>query len=250
MRATTIAETAPWLFAALDGTWPAAHYTRHGPWLLRAGQGGGSRVSAATAEGMVEEADLAEAETAMSAMGQSPLVMVRPGDGPLDALLERRGYAVKDPVIAYACPVRHLTDVTLPRVTVLPVWEPLAIMREIWEEAGIGPARLAVMERAKGPKTGLLARYNDKPGGTGFVALHHGVAMLHALEILPHQRQQGLGKWMMRAAAHWAAEHGAHTLAVVCTRANDGANALYSALGLSVVGQYHYRAFSGEETRQ
>lgn len=250
MSATPAAGTAPWVYEAVEGTWPAAHFSREGPWILREGRGGGSRVSSATAQGAAEAADVETAEAAMREMGQAPLFMIRPGEEALDALLAARGYAVKDPVVAYACPVRRLTDVPMPRVTVLTVWEPLAIMREIWEAGGIGPARLAVMERAEGPKTGLLARYNDKPGGTAFVAIHRGVAMLHALEILPHQRKQGLGKWMMRGAAHWAAAHGAHTLAVVCTRANDGANALYSGLGMSVVGRYHYRAMQGEETRQ
>lgn len=240
---------APWLFDVVDGTWPAARYVHRDPWTLREGQGGGSRVSAASAEGPADADDVAAAENAMRAMGQRPLFMIRPGEAELDALLAARGYAMVDPVVAYACPVGRLTDIPVPRVTVLPVWEPLAIMREIWGQAGIGPARLAVMERAKGPKTGLLARYNDKPGGTAFVAIHDGVAMLHALEILPHQRKQGLGKWMMRGAAHWAEKHGAHTLSALCTRANAGANALYSALGMSVVGQYHYRAFPGEETR-
>ncbi|TDK43943.1 GNAT family N-acetyltransferase [Antarcticimicrobium luteum] len=242
--------TAPWLFDVIDGTWPAARYVRQGPWILREGQGGGSRVSAASAAGPATAGDIAGAEQAMRAMGQTPLFMIRPGDGDLDALLEARGYAVKDPVSAYACPIGQLTDIPIPRVTVLQVWEPLAIMREIWAEAGIGPARLAVMARAEGPKTGLLARFNDKPGGTAFVAIHDGVAMLHALEILPHQRKQGLGQWMMRGAAHWAEKQGAHTLAVVCTRENDGANALYSRLGMSVVGQYHYRIWQGEETRR
>ena len=243
-------ETAAWLFDVIDGTWPAARYIRQAPWLLREGQGGGSRVSAASAEGPVDEADVAAAEAAMRDLGQRPLFMIRPGEQALDTLLEARGYAVLDPVWAYACPVETLTDIPIPRVTVLQVWEPLAIMREIWAAGSIGPARIAVMDRAKGPKTGLLARYNDKPGGVAFVAIHDGVAMLHALEILPHQRQQGLGKWMMRGAAHWAAKQGAHTLAVVCTQANDGANALYSGLGMSVVGEYHYRAWQGEETRR
>lgn len=241
---------ADWLFETVDGTWPAARYIEKGPWLLREGQGGGSRVSAASALGPVTADDIATAEAAMRDMGQRQLFMIRPGDEALDALLEARGYAVLDPVNAYACPVETLTDIPIPRVTVLQVWEPLAIMREIWAAGGIGPARIAVMERAKGPKTGLLARFNDKPGGTAFVAIHDGVAMLHALEILPHQRKQGLGQWMMRGAAHWAAAQGAHTLAVVCTKANDGANALYSGLGMSVVGEYHYRVWQGEETRQ
>lgn len=229
------------LTALLDGTWPAARYQSCGPFTLRTGLGGGSRVSAATTEGPVCGAEIDAAEAAMRGMGQVPIFMIRPGDAALDAQLAARGHDLFDPVTAYGCPVARLTDIALPRVTVFSIWEPLAIMREIWASGGIGPARLAVMARASGPKTGLLARQNEKPGGAAFVAIHGRVAMLHALEILAHQRRQGLGRWMLRAAAFWAAENGADTLAVACTRANVGANALYSSLGMSQVGQYHYR---------
>lgn len=229
------------LFEVIDGTWPAARYLREGPWMLREGQGGGSRVSAASAEGPVSDADIPLAEAGMRGMGQSPLFMIRADDAELDRMLEARGYTIADPVVAYECPVEKLTDMPLPSVRVLNVWEPLAIMREIWQSGGIGPERLAVMARAHGPKTGMLARFKDKPGGVGFVAIHQGTAMLHALEILPHQRKQGLGGWMMRGAAIWARANGADKVAVICTRENDGANALYSSLGMCVVGGYHYR---------
>ncbi|MFC6686886.1 GNAT family N-acetyltransferase [Jhaorihella thermophila] len=229
------------LTALIDGTWPAAGYRDLGPFTLREGRGGGSRVSAATANGPATEAEIGAAEAAMRDWGQTPIFMIRPGDAALDAQLAARGYEVFDPVNAWACPVERLMDRQIPRVMIFSVWEPLAIQREIWAQGGIGPARLAVMHRARGPKTALLARFRDKPGGAAFVAVHDGVVMLHALEILPHQRKQGLGQWMMRGAAFWAAEQGAHTLAVVCTKANTGANALYRSLGMDTVGAYHYR---------
>lgn len=240
---------APSLYEVIDGTWPAARYQRLGPWVLREGQGGGSRVSAATLAGAdkgPDDRDLQAAEDAMREMGQAPIFMIRAGDERLDQALARRGYEIRDPVTIYAAPVTALTDRPLPRVTVFTIWEPLAIMREIWAAGGIGPARLAIMDRAPGPKTGLLARHRDKPAGAGFVAIHRGTAMVHALEILPHQRREGIGGWMMRGAALWAAGQGARTLAVMCTRENTGANALYTSLGMPVVGQYHYRALTKE----
>ncbi len=187
----------------------------------------------------------------MRDLGQSPLFMIRtgihPGDEHLDQMLESRGYVVKDPVVIYACPVAHLTDIPIPRLTVFTIWEPLAISREIWAAGGIGPERVAVMERARGPKTTLLLRHREKPGGTAYAAIHDGIAMVHAVEILPHQRKQGLGGWVMRAAAFWAADHGANCISVMCTRANTGANALYTSLGMPVVGQYHYRLLPSEK---
>jgi GNAT superfamily N-acetyltransferase len=225
----------------VDGTWPAASYETLGPFQLRQGQGGGSRVSAANALGAATDADIDAAEAAMSAMGQKRIFCLRPGHEMLDARLARRGYDILDPVNIYSCPVTRLTDQPIPRVTVFSIWEPLVIMREIWASGGIGPERVAIMERAKGPKTAFLLRHNDQPCGTAFVAMHGDVAMLHALEILPDHRRQGLGQWTMRAAAFWAMDNGAQTLSVICTKANDGANGLYRALGMEIVGEYHYR---------
>nr|WP_174822724.1 GNAT family N-acetyltransferase [Ruegeria lacuscaerulensis] len=219
-----------------------------GPIQLREGQGGGSRVSAANALDPVTEADIDAAEAAMQAMGQKRIFCLRPGDEALDAQLSERGYEILDPVNVYSCPIDHLTGIPIPRVTVFPTWEPLAIMREIWAQGGIGPRRLAVMHRAKGPKTGLLLRNDDKPAGTGFVAIYDGVAMVHALEILPAHRRQGVGQWAMRAAAFWAMDNRAHTLSVICTKANAGANGLYHSLGMEIVGEYHYRQLAQGES--
>jgi GNAT superfamily N-acetyltransferase len=229
------------LYAVTEATWPPVSAASAGPWILREGAGGGKRVSAATAEGAWGEDDLAAAESAMRMLGQDPLFMIREGEEALDSALDQRGYKVIDPVNLWVCPVEVLTTVAVPRVTAFSIWEPLAIMRDIWEAGGIGPARIAVMERAKGPKTGILGRASDKPAGTAYCAIHDDIAMVHALEITAAHRRKGMGIWMMRQAGHWAKANGAKWMAVICTKANDGANGLYASLGMQVVGQYHYR---------
>ncbi len=229
------------LFDVIDKTWPAARMLPVGPWILRDGQGGGKRVSAATANGHVGKADIPLAEAGLASIGQPPLFLIRDGDEALDMMLQARGYALLDPVTVYACRVAELTKIRLPRVTVFEIWQPLSIMLEIWQAGGIGPARIDVMRRAIGPKISLLGRLNEHPAAAAYVAIHEATAMVHAIEILEHQRRQGMGAWIMRAAAFWAAKHGAHTLSVVCTDANEGANRLYSSLGMSIVGHYHYR---------
>lgn len=234
----------PSWYDVIDGTWPAARVRRHGVWTLREGQGGGSRVSATTLGQPGADfgtADLDSAQAAMRDMGQPRIFMIRQGETALDQALEQRGYLLRDPVTIYACPPAQLMDEPIPRVTVFSLWEPLAIMREIWATGGIGPARLAIMQRANGPKTGFLGRHRDKPAGTAYAAIHDGVAMVHAVEILAHQRRSGMGRWIMRAAAFWAAEQGAQTLSVMCTVENTAANALYRSLGMQPVAQYHYR---------
>ncbi|WP_298675486.1 GNAT family N-acetyltransferase [uncultured Lentibacter sp.] len=229
------------LYEVLDNTWPALRSFETGPWRIREGAGGGQRVSATTARQPARADALALAEAAMEALGQPKLFMIREGDEALDALLAAAGYVVHDPVTAYVAPVSLFEGKHPPRVCALLAWEPLAIMRDIWAKGGIDAGRIAVMHRAKGPKTGLIGRLNDHPAAAAFCAIHKGVAMVHALEVLPHQRQQNMGKYAMYELAHWAARNGASHISLVVTQANAAGNALYTSLGMTSVGQYHYR---------
>ncbi len=222
------------LYEVCEATWPPARMWQEAGWTLRDGAGGGKRVSAATR--VSADAEIAAAEAQM----QTPLFMIRDGEGDLDAALAARGYEIIDPVNAYSCPIDALLDVKIPPVTAFAVWEPLAIMEEIWAQGGITPARRAVMERAK-TKIGILSRLKDKPAGVAFAAIHEGICMVHAIEVLPHQRRQGAAAWMMRKAAQWAHGLGAQHMSVLCTKENNAANALYISLGMQRVGQYHYR---------
>lgn len=232
------------LFDICEATWPAATCTRIGPWLVRNGQGGGKRVSAVTAEGVWTQADLPQAEQACRDLGQDLLFQIRPEDTALDTVLAERGYEIIDPVDVLSAPVETLTA-DLHRLAAIPCWPPLAVQTEIWAEAGIGPARLAVMHRAKGPKTALLGRHNDHPVATAFVAIHDGTAVLHALEVSPEARRMGIGKTMMQGAANWAARHNARDLAVLVVKANKPAQTLYAGLGMTSAGAYHYRIKKG-----
>ncbi|MGH1424816.1 MAG: GNAT family N-acetyltransferase [Pseudooceanicola sp.] len=231
------------IFQALEATWPAAATQTVGPFTIRDGQGGGKRVSAATANGTVTDADIDAAEAAMQALGQTNLFMIRPDDTALDAMLDARGYHIVDPTSIYAAPAQTIADIPKSGDDVKTIhgWGPLAYMVELWAEGGIGPERIAVMNRASDPKTGLLGRIGNAPGGTAFVSVDGDVAMLHALEVTPKSRRGGMGKGATIDAAAWALTHKAQTLALACTKANTAANALYSSLGMDHIGGYHYR---------
>jgi len=227
------------LRTALDATWPPAAWDKVGPFLLRHGAGGGSRVSAATCEGPWTEADLARAEAQMS----QPLFMIRSGDAQLDAALEARGYQLSDPTQSYLFACRDLA-MRAQGVTYTH-WPPLAIQKELWDQGGIGPARQDIMDRAAGPKASLLARLGQGVAGAGFVACApNGLAMVHAVHVVPEDRRRGVARALMAAAADWAGRQGAQTLAVLVTIANDPANALYQGLGGTVGPGYHYRVAS------
>lgn len=228
------------LYDVIEATWPPLHCFKEGVWTLRDGAGGGKRAAAATATGLVTQDDLAIMETAMARLGQAPLVMVRAGQDVLDQFLDSAGYTVVDPVVLYAAPVDILTA-PLPPVSAFAHWPRLAITTDMWAKGGIGPARLDVMARVKGHKSAVLARTEDTPAGVAFVAIHKKIAMIHAIEVSPNLRRKGTARNIMRAAANWAQDLGADQFSLAVTERNTGARALYTSLGLEVVGHYHYR---------
>ncbi|MEM9428176.1 MAG: GNAT family N-acetyltransferase [Pseudomonadota bacterium] len=175
----------------------------------------------------------------MAGLKQTSLFRIEAEEHDLDAALEARGYLLVDPV---ACLVGATDGLQPPhRDRVLYCDAPLATHVELWEQAGIGPARRAVMERVRGAKCHLLGRSGDRPAGTGFVAVAGPIAFLHALEVAQWARREGLGTDLTLGAAVFARRAGASHLAVLVERANTPAVALYSRLGLVEAGGYHYR---------
>jgi GNAT superfamily N-acetyltransferase len=235
--------SATTLFDVLDATWPADETLTAGGFVLRRSDGGGKRVTAAShpAGALPDPAGVEAAEARMRAWDQPPLFMIRDPKDPLDRLLSDRGYSVVDPSILYAAPLAPLLEVEVPRLAAFQIWPPLAIMREIWAEGGIGPDRVQVMERAPQPLTGFLGRIEDRAAGAGFVSAKDGIAMLHALEIRSEFRRKGLARYIVGAMAQWAARQGCGHLGLAVTQRNAGARALYQRLGMKECGSYHYR---------
>lgn len=226
------------LYQAIDATWPPLAIHEVPGWRVREGAGGGQRVSAATAT--IGEPEIIAMETEQANLGQVPLVMIRSGEDALDRRLADAGYAIVDPVNLYLAPTERLLK-DIPPVTGFQIeWPPLAFQREIWSQAGIGTGRQAVMARAA-DKVSILGRTDDQLSGTAFAAKVKEIAMLHALEVVPALRRRKSAVHIMRTAAHWAQDAGAHWMAVLVTADNAPANALYTSLGMTVVGHYHYR---------
>jgi len=225
---------------AWTATWPAAGYAREGGFLVARGEGGGGRVSAARAVADWSEADIDAAEARHHAWGQPPLFAVDTGDTALADALTLRGYHQADSTVILSAPVGPLAEPPIPPVTAMECWPPLAIQCDLWAQTGIGPERQAITDRAQGPKAAILGRVQDRAAGVGFVAVHEGVAMLHALAVLPESRGRGLGAWMVRRAARFAQAHGAGELALVAKKENAPALGLYDRLGFREIGAYAY----------
>ncbi|MGR3292312.1 MAG: GNAT family N-acetyltransferase [Paracoccaceae bacterium] len=228
------------VFEVMEATWPAGSVHPTGVWIIRNGMNGGKRVSATIGTGSTGT-EITQAEEAMTALGQPQLFMIRIQDAILDQALADRGYHVLDPVNLYLGQIADIADAEVPSLVGFTLWPALSIMNEMWAAGGIGNGRLAVMDRVTVPKTSVLGRANNRAAGCAFIAIHNKIAMIHAIEVAPGLRRNGVGINIMRTAAKWAQNQGALFLSLAVTDANTAANALYTKLGLSVVGHYHYR---------
>ena len=215
-----------------------------GAFTYRPDCGGGARVTAARhLSGPVTPDHIDRIEARFRTDQRPALLQIWPDRGTkeqtLDAELAKRGYAIADPTL---CMGAHVADFPAPtQKRGFPSTYITAAQVEIWQEAGIGPARLAIMARVTAPKISILGRLGEAPAGTAFVARSGAAAMVHALEVSPPMRRQGVAREIMSYAARWAGENGAQTLHVLVTRDNVDAQAFYSSLGMQVSGRYHYR---------
>jgi GNAT superfamily N-acetyltransferase len=238
------------LFAALDATWPAAERERLGGWVLRRGLNGGRRASSVwpiSAPGLPLEQAIDAAVARMREWGQRPYFQISPADDALDAALAARGYVVDAPCPLLAAPAADIAARETGGRMVVRVRGPLALLDEFWAAGGIGPARRAVMARAAEPKEVLILREDDRVAAAVFVARHDRIAMSSAVLVGPPFRRRGVGAATMAAAAEWAVEAGADTLALSVEDDNEPALALYRGLGMAPTSRYHYRA-APEET--
>jgi GNAT superfamily N-acetyltransferase len=235
------------LVQVLDATWAPAEIIWSGPWALRRGLGGGKRVSAATATEPVTQAQISQATEAMKSLNQDPLFMVRAGDDDLDEQLSDLRYKIIDPVKLYSIEIEGMSVPEITPVSAIDTQEPLAIMREVWDNNQTPASRLDVMKRVAVPKVYVLGRHQDKAVGAAFAAIHDGTAMLHALAVNEAARSSGVAKNIIYKSITWAKSQGAAELAVVTTTANGPARSLFASIGMTCADAYHYRALKGSE---
>lgn len=227
---------------AFESTWPAAQVQDSGGLRSGRGHGAGGRVSSTLAlSADWQDADIDAAQAVHLGWGQRPMFRVADDDGRLEQALQGRGYRPETPTAIMAADCAALAT-PLPGLTTFALWPPLAIQQDLWAAGNINAARQAVMAAVRGPKTAILGRLHDRAAGAAFVAVDGPVAMLHAVEVAPQFRRQGLAGWMVRAAAHWAQEQGADRLALAVSRANTGARASYDRLGFRELAGYRYWA--------
>ncbi len=230
------------LFEVVDKTWPAYAECSHGIWLLREGRGAGNRVSSASTTSVPTMGDIVDAEVKMHELGQVPQFVVRGNQPELDRLLEQAGYVLNDPVDILAVGAEKIARYVQANLEVIFTGAPISILREIWALGGVLEPRIGVMQRSSKPNTFILGRTKDRASAAAFASVHKQIAMVHAVEVMPHMRRMGVAESLMRGAAWWALENGATTISCLVTEENSAAQSLYRKMGMEVASHYHYRS--------
>lgn len=224
-----------------ETSWPAAEYAEAGGFRVGRGQGGGGRLSSARALGSDWDAPaIAEIADLQRGWGERPLFRVADGDAALEQALAAEGFRHGSPTAVMAADCAVLARAARPRLSSFDIWPPLAIQSDIWAAGAIPESRQAAMRRVTLPHTALLGRVQDRAAGAAFVAVDGPVAMIHAIEVVPALRRQGVAGWLIGRAAEWAQAQGATRLALAVSRANSPACALYDRLGFAELGGYGY----------
>ena len=225
----------------LEDTWPPGEVIHFDNWTIRISNGAGKRASAISLEGVWEEASFIRLKKFLKRLGKSEIFMIYQSGSLFEKELNNRNYQVFDKSCIFEISVSELIKNEPPPISMFSIWPPLEIQKQLWNSNGIGWQRQAVMNRANQIKTSILARWNDNPVASAFIAKSGNVAFLHALVVDQNFRRQGVAKALMRHAGQWANKNNCSRLMVVTTEANAAANGLYSSLEFQLVNKYHYR---------
>lgn len=228
-------------WAASEICWPPLNKKNIGPWVIREGAGGGSRVSSTTANDFFTKEDIFIAENHMQLLNQKNIFQIREKDLELDNILDRLGYSLVDKTVVYGSKIAKMSSPCVPPMTAFNIWPPLRIMKDIWEIGGTTDSRISVMERCKVRKTAILGRIENKAAGCAFISEYKGIAILQALFVLPSYRRKGLARFLISESVKWVSYADSAYLALMTDKYNKEARGLYDSLGMKIIDKYHYR---------
>jgi len=147
-------------------TWPGEETVETPAFTLRRSGDDSRRSRAASAKRDVTDKEISDAAQQMAAWGQPALFFV-PSDAPdFDAQLEVRGYRSHDSAVYYVGRTAEMAARRPPRLSTFEIWEPLAIMADLWAENGISAERQEVMLRALRTRVGLWPRGQPTRGSS------------------------------------------------------------------------------------
>lgn len=226
--------------------WPALETADLGGWLWRYSSGGSQRANS-VATLAFDGRDLAEAiadvEARYRRVGAAPRFQITGAAVPsdLDAHLAARGYRINDPCTTLARAVAP--DEAWPdgaETTEAPTPDWLAVYGSVLtaDRVQVAPRILA---RVPGPRAFCAVRREGRVVSTALAVADGPVAVAECVATAPDARRQGAAAAVMQAVAAWAAERGAHSLALGAVATNTAAQQLYARSGFTRAGFYHIR---------
>ncbi|MEL7346438.1 MAG: GNAT family N-acetyltransferase [Pseudomonadota bacterium] len=227
-------------------TWPAAEIlgeTDPAGWILRfSEEAAGSRANSACVSRPVPDiaAAIAAAEAAYRARGRVPRFQLWPGQEAVDEALTARGYTAYDRSLLMVRAVAEPWEPDPPGCVAVEVRTPLAALEAVWEAGGVGPARQAVIARARVPVARFLGRVDMAPAGAVAAMVDGEIAVTQALWVDPACRGRGMARCLMGAVHGFAVQTGAAVMAHAVVADNASAIRLYEGLGFHAFGAYHY----------
>ncbi len=241
--------------AAIEGfflrAWPALEERALGSWRLRFAGGYTKRSNSVVLlggpqrdlEGSVQKCEAAYAERAL------PVVFkindFSPDAGPLDALLEKRGYALADPCLVLGldlpepfsdCGAALAADEA--ETPDLDEW--LAVHGRLAGLKDVGRHR-RIVSRIDLPCLHAAARHDGRFAACGLVVLDQPLCAIFDLLVREDVRRRGIGRLLSRYMLAWAARHGAKRVVLQALVDNEPAQALYCSLGFVPLYRYWYR---------
>lgn len=226
--------------------WPAADSTELDGWLVRRNAGVTLRANSVLPKSAPFDCGKAldYVESLYVAHGITPSFQISPAVQPsdLDAQLEARGYAVRNPTLVQCAAVSDvLANLPDPAVEVNISSTPSVAWTDCWWSVdGRGADTRAAAEQILARGKALYASVPDGPGvkAIGRLALVDDTAGLYCLAVDERFRRQGLATAIIRGLLQ-AATSRFVWLSVL--EDNTPARALYDRLGFRTVSRYHYR---------
>ena len=226
-------------------TWPARKAEWLGGWLLSIDRGLTRRANSVLPLGWSGDRPVAdhidEAERCYRADGLAPCFKITRSAQPddLDAVLDRRGYAMEGHSLVLTADCTYREDADGPEIILsadaTPAW-----LGCHWQDHNDDDRWIEIVRRISGPRAFALARLDGGPAGTALASIEDGWACITAVHTVPAFRRRGVARALVGALAAWARRQ-CGGLFLQVESDNEPALRLYAASGFQPAYRYHYR---------
>lgn len=227
--------------------WPALETATMGEWLLSAGEGFSRRRNSAVPLGRLPDGidrRIDEVVAWYRERGITPRFRMTPlCDDRVDAILDRRGFVIEDPVAVMARPLDDpgTTDGVTVADHATEQWVD-AQLEVLGIDRSLVHPWLSTLAALPDPAAFVNATVGDSTVGVGFGVVVDELLGSFELAVAEQYRRQGHATRLMSALHAFGCRRGARSGYLQVVEENRPAAALYERLGYGIVYRYWYRA--------